>query len=418
MFSTFCRNPDLSDDKWTCSLVSFGHTTAHDHTTIFKMPVRSRSPDGVGHDAPWSRWTNDPSQGRGKWEPTAQHPSWFKYGRNRDARTSLDFNKRPGIDDPVITPQDNDLISKGITDHEDQEAYVHRSYRLTNESAVFTQLGHNEELIVYRYAEITRNGQSWVGGRESEATKWSGHWRSAFTTQDIEAAQDGAVDALSVEQQTRKPTSPIRRIMSKPVIRPLRSDPLPVEDLTALLDPPHLPRVPVTTEGSQLGLQTLDFQPPEHVMTFRSYASAKISGLNPSNCDADLLAKFYDAVQHTEHRLQREGRIDDNGYPRTQAGGRRPTFSDGFQVMQIWFHEAILSVDRVVGLHVAANGRSDGKFIEAPPTVAQKGDKEDLMLKTFRLGPYRVMERRPELVEADGTSKDSTSSVATSACKE
>jgi hypothetical protein len=51
------------------------------------------------------------------------------------------------------------------------------------------------------------------------------------------------------------------------------------------MNPPDLPRIPLTTDGFQLGLQSLEITPSEDHETFTSFAAAKLSGLNPSNCD-------------------------------------------------------------------------------------------------------------------------------------
>lgn len=363
------------------------------------MPVRSHSPDGVDHNTPSSTWANDPSQELiGRWQPTARHLGWFKYGHNRAAQPNFDVDERPSIDHLDITPQDKGAISRRITDSDNQETYIHRSYRLTEESAVITQLGNDGELVIDRYAEAIDHGQTSGDIKQSEAAKSPGHRRLRFTTRDVETSQDLAVAILPVEPRVRKPISSTKRMLKQPV-RPRRSDPLPEEGLNALLNPPHLPSIPLTMDGFQLGLESLEDNPPEHVETFRSYALAKISGLNPSNCDADLLGKIYDAVQHVEQKLQREGRIDDDGYPRTKTGGRYSTSSARSQAMQAWFHDAMLSVDRVVGRHVVMSGKTGSQLIEAPPQAARKKEPVHVMLKTFRLAMYQVMEGRPTIVE-------------------
>jgi hypothetical protein len=63
-------------------------------------------------------------------------------------------------------------------------------------------------------------------------------------------------------------------------------------------------------------------------------------------------------------------------------------------------------VDRVVGRHVVGRGNSSGQVIEAPPKVVQVEENEHVMLKTFRMAMYQVMEWRPTIAEGTGALQD------------
>lgn len=192
-----------------------------------------------------------------------------------------------------------------------------------------------------------------------------------------------------------KPTStafyPARKRL-KLTVRPKRSPELLRQALDALLNPKDQKDTPLETDGVKLGLKSLEFSPPDHVDVFRSYALAKTIGLNASNCDADLLDKIYDAISAKEAQLYEDGYLDDYGRPVKKKRGKNSTQSAQSQAMLAWFHQAMFSVDRVVGRYTA------NRFVAAPPKP-KRNREVFVMRKTFRLGPYRVLARKPAEVE-------------------
>lgn len=126
---------------------------------------------------------------------------------------------------------------------------------------------------------------------------------------------------------------------------------------------------------------------------------AKISGLNPGNCnDAELLASIHDAIATKEKELHEEGRVDEYGMPLGIIDDDK-WYQVAHRRMQSWFHEAMFSVDRIVGRY---RGQ---RFYGAPEKGDRKGGgkgKNRDAPDTFRLGPYQVLRAKPVEVEQPG----------------
>lgn len=138
------------------------------------------------------------------------------------------------------------------------------------------------------------------------------------------------------------------------------------EELEDLLTLPNSSLLPLETVGYLAGPASLDFASTGLTVewdgsknnTFRRFALDKISGLNPGNCDADLLAKIYDAMSKKEQQLAQEERLDGRGQPLTMAGDPYKNESTMVTQLEAWFSQAMMSVDRCVG---RANGKKGSK---------------------------------------------------------
>lgn len=171
-------------------------------------------------------------------------------------------------------------------------------------------------------------------------------------------------------------------------VRPRKPKPLSQDDVEDLLKLPEPTSRFGAREDSELGLKSLEVRPEQYVQDFRSYSLAKVSGLNPGNCDADMMVKSYDAIQATGAALYEEGRLTDTGRPLTKASKEYGNPASEGQAMEAFFQRTMFSINRVVGRH---NGEELVPAHENQFSKAQHSQST----KTFRLGPYVVLEREP-----------------------